>query len=152
MLLLLLATLSCLSEAEEESILAGATVIDDGMFDPVVTPKPSDLIGDDFRTLVQTSGSSTQVAIKIDLNQSAAIHSIFLINHTGYSDEQMRMSKSMVKIYDTLTGVGKKVYDNIEDGGFFELSPVTTGRYLSLEKYFLPNETPVYNLLQLKAY
>lgn len=82
-LIWLLAQLCWLAKAEEESILAGASVVDEGIFDASETPQPGALIGENFKSLIMTDGSSAEVAIKIALKESATIHSIFLINHTA---------------------------------------------------------------------
>ena len=50
---------------EEESILAGAEVVDYGKFGGE-TPAPSEFIGDGFRSLIKSDGSAGAVDFTID--------------------------------------------------------------------------------------
>ena len=52
------ALLAKLSLAEEESILTGATMIDNGHFDSSYTPAPDEFLKDGFKHLLMTVGGN----------------------------------------------------------------------------------------------
>ena len=118
--------------AEEESILSSATVVDHGYFLTSRTPTPSDLIGDNFKTLITCDEGYDMMEMTVDLGHSVSnsVISVFLQNLDNKDDLQYRIHVSHFRIGDdsaVFSTTNSIVRDNVVSGGFFEFSPVVSG-------------------------
>ena len=78
----ILASLIKLASSEEESVLAGATVVDYGQIRADWTPAVNELIGAGFSSMIMTLAQSP-VEYTVDLGSSQYIQSIFIMNRCG---------------------------------------------------------------------
>ena len=74
-----MATLFTVGKAEEESVLIGASVVNNGKFH-AITPAPDELIGDGFKSLIHSSNCCAKVEFTVDLKQSKKLVSSFILN------------------------------------------------------------------------
>lgn len=118
--------------------MTGASVVDNNRFAKTTIPVPNEFIGDGFKSLLNTvADDEDMVEYTVDFGVSNSVVSVFLMNPCQTDNWQFRIHVSHFRIGDDPTEFSMSnviVKDNVVSGGFFELSPITAGRYLTIRK------------------